>query len=187
MLVGIENTQRRRDMTGPTSVESDRQTAPNIGGSAAFRGFISEELVPHIEGRYAVNQQRAVIGESLTGLFIIETLFVQPELFETYIAIDPSVWWNGEQWPREAGTRLASLVGSKFRLLLTSAGKQGNGLEVDRMAQTLCSHPQEGFSWSYLPRPELRHDNIYRSTERILLEQAFSGKPLAKPDCTPAH
>jgi hypothetical protein len=36
-------------------------------------------------------------------LFVIETLFVQND-FDTYIAIDPSLWWNAEQWWREAGT-----------------------------------------------------------------------------------
>jgi enterochelin esterase-like enzyme len=37
LLVGIENTERRRDMTGPTTVASDRKIAPRVGGSAAFR------------------------------------------------------------------------------------------------------------------------------------------------------
>ncbi len=37
MLVGIENTQRRRDMTGPSDDPRDRSIAPVIGGSAAFR------------------------------------------------------------------------------------------------------------------------------------------------------
>ena len=46
ILVGVENTQRRRDMTGPTTVASDRAIAPEVGGSAAFRRFIREELMP---------------------------------------------------------------------------------------------------------------------------------------------
>ena len=37
LLVGIENTERRRDMTGPTQNAEDRKIAPRVGGSAAFR------------------------------------------------------------------------------------------------------------------------------------------------------
>ena len=40
ILVGIENTQRRRDLTPPTSVAKDKEIAPVVGGSAAFRNFI---------------------------------------------------------------------------------------------------------------------------------------------------
>ena len=40
ILVGIENTQRRRDLTGPTEVKKDNKIAPVVGGSEAFRSFI---------------------------------------------------------------------------------------------------------------------------------------------------
>src|SRR5262249_36540678 len=46
MLVGIPNTARRRDMTGPTSNAQDMKIAPVVGGSATFRRFIKEELIP---------------------------------------------------------------------------------------------------------------------------------------------
>src|SRR4029079_2326729 len=40
ILVGIENTERRRDLTGPTENPEDRKIAPRVGGSAAFRKFL---------------------------------------------------------------------------------------------------------------------------------------------------
>ena len=46
ILVGIENTQRRRDLTGSTTNAEDRKIAPRVGGSAAFRQFICEKLMP---------------------------------------------------------------------------------------------------------------------------------------------
>ena len=52
LLVGIENTQRRRDLTGPTENENDKKIAPRVGGSEAFRSFIRDELMPQIKGRY---------------------------------------------------------------------------------------------------------------------------------------
>src|SRR5262249_44440530 len=57
VLVGIENTQRRRDMTGPTTNEEDEEIAPVVGGSAAFRRFIADELMPAVEQRYRVTDE----------------------------------------------------------------------------------------------------------------------------------
>jgi predicted alpha/beta superfamily hydrolase len=94
LLVGIENTERRRDMTGPTDNPEDRKIAPRVGGSAHFREFIRNELKPAISGRYRVTGETAIVGESLAGLFVVETLLLEPTMFDTYIAFDPSLWWN---------------------------------------------------------------------------------------------
>ena len=44
ILVGIENTERRRDLTGPSEVASDEKIAPLSDGSSKFRQFIADEL-----------------------------------------------------------------------------------------------------------------------------------------------
>ncbi|HEY0672684.1 MAG TPA: alpha/beta hydrolase-fold protein, partial [Longimicrobiales bacterium] len=82
LLVGIENTQRRRDMTGPTTNEEDRKIAPRVGGSADFRNFIRSELMPAIKTRYRTTNETAIMGESLAGLFVVETLLLEPALFD---------------------------------------------------------------------------------------------------------
>src|SRR3954447_11829557 len=72
LLVGIENTERRRDMTGPTENAKDKTIALHVGGSAAFRSFIRTELMPQIKRRYRTTDETAIMGESLAGLFVIE-------------------------------------------------------------------------------------------------------------------
>jgi predicted alpha/beta superfamily hydrolase len=67
LLVGIENTERRRDLTGPTTSASDQKIAPRVGGSAAFRKFIRQELMPEIQRRYRTTPETAIAGESLAG------------------------------------------------------------------------------------------------------------------------
>ncbi len=181
LLVGIENTERRRDMTGPTTVESDREIAPVVGGSAAFRGFIDHELMPQIRAFYNVSDDAALIGESMAGLFVVETLFVQPDLFDTYIALDPSLWWNAEQWWREAGTRLNGALDIRARLLLASAGDSGNANA--HFADALCRNPLPNLHWVYAHHARLRHANIYRKLEKEILTQAFSGQAMAAPKC----
>ncbi|MDX2089755.1 MAG: alpha/beta hydrolase-fold protein [Kofleriaceae bacterium] len=58
------------------------------------RSCATSELKPQIAARYRVTSEIAIIGESAAGLFVLETLLVEPSLFDAYIAVDPSVWWN---------------------------------------------------------------------------------------------
>ena len=67
LVVGIENTERRRDLTGPTTVALDSAIAPRVGGSALFRDFIREELMPEIRRRYRTRSETAIVGESLAS------------------------------------------------------------------------------------------------------------------------
>jgi predicted alpha/beta superfamily hydrolase len=90
MLPFFLQIQRPRDTTGPTDNAEDKAIAPTVGGSAAFRAFIRRELMPRIQQRYRTRNDIAVVGESLAGLFLVETLFLEPDLFGTYIAFDPS-------------------------------------------------------------------------------------------------
>src|SRR4029078_3114562 len=105
MLVGIENTQRRRDLTGPTQNAEDRKIAPQVGGASAFRRFVRAERMPAVKARYRTTDETAIIGESLAGLFVVETLLTEPDLFDTYIAFDPSLWWNDGALVKDAPQR----------------------------------------------------------------------------------
>ncbi|MCP3143223.1 alpha/beta hydrolase [Pyxidicoccus xibeiensis] len=174
IVVGIENTERRRDMTGPTQVATDREIAPRVGGSAAFRRFIGEELMPHIRRKYRVTKETAIIGESLAGLFIVETFFLQPKLFDTYIALSPSLWWNSEELVNKAGERLAAAKQLSNVLYLSSADEENIAPVAARLAETLREKAPAGLKWKYEPRPDLRHDNIYRSASPQVLRQLFN-------------
>ena len=130
ILVGIENTQRRRDMTGPTTVKKDRKIAPVVGGAAEFRKFIATELVPWVEANHPASERRGIIGESAAGLFIVETFFEMPGLFETSIALDPSLWWNAGKLAKDAGTWLMAHPETRGRLFVAWAEPETIGPNV---------------------------------------------------------
>jgi len=174
VVVGIENTERRRDMTGPTGVAEDRKIAPRVGGSAAFRSFIRDELMPQVRSRYRVGDETAIIGESLAGLFIVETFFLQPKLFDTYIALDPSLWWNREELVRKARGRLEAQPDLRNTLYLSSANEETIALPTARLAEVLRKSAPPRLAWHFEPRPDLRHDNIYRSLAPHVLRKAFA-------------
>jgi predicted alpha/beta superfamily hydrolase len=164
IVVGIENTERRRDMTGPTEVASDRAIAPRVGGSAAFRRFIASELMPEVGRRYRATDETAIIGESLAGLFIVETFFLQPELFDTNIALSPSLWWNNEALVRAADGHLRAHPDLRAALFLSSADEENIVSAATRLSGILREHAPAGLRWEYRPRPDLTHGTIYRAS-----------------------
>ena len=164
IVVGIPNTQRRRDLTGPTTVAKDSTIAPRVGGSAEFRRFIRDELMPEVGRRYRASDETAIVGESLAGLFIVETFLLEPALFDRYIAMDPSLWWNGGELVRSAEGRLSSLAGPARALYITAGEEPSIAEGSALLAATLRSARVPGLTFHYRPRPELGHATIFRAT-----------------------
>jgi predicted alpha/beta superfamily hydrolase len=177
IVVGIENTERRRDMTGPTEVAEDRKIAPRVGGSAAFRAFIRRELMPVVRERYRVTDEKGVMGESLAGLFVVETFFLEPDLFDAYIALSPSVWWNNRSLVRGASERLKSRPTLRARLYMSSANEEDIAAGCRDLASALRADAPAGVTWVYHPMPDEFHDTIYRAASPRALRILFAGQP----------
>ena len=161
VLIGIENTERRRDMTGPTDNPEDRKIAPRVGGSAAFRAFIRTELMPLVRTRYRTTDETAIVGESLAGLFVVETFFLEPNLFNTYIAFDPSLWWNGQKLVKDAAARLRAVNGTDRTLYFASSSEPGIVKDAEALAAILQKDATPGLTWRYDKMPGEAHGTIY--------------------------
>ncbi len=94
IVVGIANVDRKRDFTYPTTVEEDKKRFPTAGHSDNFIAFLEKELQPFIEKKYKTTTAKTIIGESLGGLLATEILLKKPTLFNKYIIISPSLWWD---------------------------------------------------------------------------------------------
>lgn len=171
LLVGIENTERRRDMTGPTESEEDKKIAPRVGGSETFRKFIRTELMPSVESRYRTTGETAIVGESLAGLFVVETLLLEPDLFDTYIAFDPSLWWNQEKLLRGAGERLRARPASKATLYFASSSQMGD--LATKLAAVLKEGAFPGLVWHHEPMPDEQHSTIYHPAALRAFRKVF--------------
>ena len=175
ILVGIENTERRRDLTGPTAVASDRRIAPRVGGSAAFRAFIADELMPEVERRYRTSARRAIVGVSLAGLFVLETLFVRPELFDTYIALSPSLWWNDGALVEGAASRLAGWPRARARTLyFATASDDDIGGAAVALKAVMEEHAPPGLRWQHESWPGYDHSDIYRRAAPDVFRKVFA-------------
>ncbi len=94
IVIGIENVDRKRDFCYPTTIEQDKIDFPTTGGSEAFIQFIEKELQPYVEKAYKVKDEKTIIGQSLGGLLATEILAKKPDLFDKYIIVSPSLWWD---------------------------------------------------------------------------------------------
>ena len=159
LLVGIENTQRRRDMTGPTENAEDKKIAPKVGGSNLFRAFIREELMPQVKSRYRTTNETAIVGESLAGLFVIETFLLEPDLFDSYIAFDPSLWWNNQKLVKDAAEHVRSTLKSEKFLFVASSAD--NVVDSQPFADILAKNAPPNVHWHYEKMPEEKHSTIY--------------------------
>ena len=94
IVVGIANTDRKRDFTFPTNILADKEKYPTTGGSAGFMDFLEMELQPFIDSTYKTTKDKMLIGQSLGGLLASEILIKRPMLFDKYMIISPSLWWD---------------------------------------------------------------------------------------------
>jgi uncharacterized protein len=161
LVVGIENTQRRRDLTGPSSVAEDQAIAPVIGGAARFRSFLGTELKAEIARRYPTTSESALVGESLAGLFTVETFFVEPTLFDTFIAIEPTLGWNRQALLEAAPARLANFPAGKRTLWFAGANAEANGPVAKSLATVLEASAPANVHWHHEPMPEEQHSTIF--------------------------
>lgn len=181
LLIGVANTERRRDMTGPTDSAEDRKIAPRVGGSAAFRRFLRKELLPELERRYALAPQRAIVGESLAGLFVVETLLREPDLFDTGIAIDPSLWWNNARLLDEAAELLRRGDRRGTRLYLAASSQAELRQGARQLDTLLASAHIDGLQHEFRAFPEESHATIYHPAALVAFRHLFA------PAATPAR
>lgn len=165
ILIGIENTQRRRDLTGFTAVLKDKEIAPVVGGSENFRAFIKEELFLEINKRYRTTTEKSIIGESASGLFVMETFFLAPEMFNNYIAFDPSLWWNDHYLVRSAKEHLANLPKTNRRLWFASSDAEDVSPFAKELAKTFKTEGRANLQWKFSDEPNEKHTTIFRATK----------------------
>lgn len=172
IIVGVPNTERRRDLTGPTSVASDSAIAKRLGGSTVFRKFLRDELFPAVNARYRTTDERSIVGESLAGFFVLETFLLDPTLFTHYIALDGSLWWNKGALVAAAPSHLKAFNSAPRSIHFSSSSEDIDALNT-RLASVLKANTPKGLVWEFTPRSDLKHSTIFRGEGPTALAKAL--------------
>jgi predicted alpha/beta superfamily hydrolase len=165
ILVGIENTDRRRDLTGYSESEYDAQFCPLTDGAKNFRAFITKELTPKINEKYRTSEIKGIIGESLSGLFVIETFMQNPESFDFYIAFDPSLWWNNHYLVKNAKTLFEKFPDKKIKLWFAGSNTEDISPYTNKLNNILKNKAPNNLNWKYSDEPKEKHNTIFRATK----------------------
>jgi len=174
ILVGIENTQRRRDLTGFTEVAKDKEIAPIVGGSEKFRAFIKEELFLEVNKRYRTSNVKSIIGESASGLFVMETFFLTPDMFDYYIAFDPSLWWNNHFLVRTAKEHLATPLNNEKRVWFAGSDTEDISIFTKELSSIFDMEKPTNLKWKYCDEPKEKHNTIFRATKEKAIVWALN-------------
>ena len=137
VVVAIHNTDRTRDLT-PTHVDEmygDSSFVRTSGGGDQFLEFMEKELIPYVEERYPVTGYRTFVGHSFGGLTTVYALHSRPELFNNYVAIDPSLWWDDWLLVKQAKEVLESNSLDGRALYLGVANTMEEGMDIDRVME----------------------------------------------------
>ncbi|WP_340588733.1 alpha/beta hydrolase [Erythrobacter alti] len=164
IVVGISTRDRRAELIGTAGNAEEREAFPTAGNSASFRAFIRDEVKPLIEATYRTNGTDAVLGESLAGLFIVETWLTEPALFDGYGAVNPSLWWEGQALARSAANTLAD-GGTRGRLLVSYSNEGPETQEAVEMVAVAA-----GESACLLATPDLTHATAYHILTPAVLQ-----------------
>jgi uncharacterized protein len=136
IVVGIPNTDRFRDLT-PTHVDSvptlNSAWLKKTGGGEKFIAFIENEVMPFIESKYPTEPYKMFIGHSLGGLMVMQSLIHHPHLFNAYVAIDPSMWWDNQRLLKESKQLLVTNKFDRKSLFLGIANTMEDGMDLQKV------------------------------------------------------
>jgi predicted alpha/beta superfamily hydrolase len=138
IVVAIPNTNRDRDLT-PTKVEIDFFTGDSSkyesGGGDLFLDFIEKELVPYIDKTYSTSTYRTLIGHSYGGLSVINALTTKQHLFNNFVAIDPSLWWDDMAYLKNIDSLLSAGNYASKGLYVGIANTMDEGMDIDNVVK----------------------------------------------------
>jgi uncharacterized protein len=135
--------------------------------------------MPQVKKRYRTTEETAIVGESLAGLFVVETFLLAPDMFDTYIAFDPSLWWNDQKLVAGAAERLRSRPKLEARLYVASSDQKEIAEISQRFAELLGKNAPAGVRWTYEKMPDEKHSTIYHPAALRAFRALFA-PPAAK-------
>lgn len=180
IIVGIANVDRKRDFTYPSTNSKERERYPTTGHSDKFIAFIEKELQPYIEKNYKTNSSKTIIGQSLGGLLATEILLKKPTLFNQYIIISPSIWWDNGSLLNQSSVILNPDFSQKTSIYI-GVGKEGltpsdtpRVMEVDAnlLAEKIQATKSKNVTvyFDYLPQEDhatITHQAIFNALRLI--------------------
>lgn len=172
IVVGVGNRNRTRDLTPPTA---DPQFQGRTGGADQFLRFLSDELIPYLDQTNRTLDYRVLVGHSFGGLFALHALTTRPEVFDGYISISPSTWWNQQALVAALPGFLEQHRDLRASLYMTTGNEGGEMLtSAQRIAEILKRDAPATMQWQFHHMPAESHGSIPHRSLYDGLEAMFA-------------
>ena len=164
IVVGIANVDRYRDFTSPSSDKRDKKSLPTSGGSKKFINFLEKEVQPFVKKNFKTNGYRTIIGQSLGGLVATEILLKKPYLFNDYIIVSPSLWWDKQKLVKGAANFFKTNNQLNKRIYVSLGKEHPTMHEVaDKLVAAIKNSGNKNIELFYEPILEEDHATILHS------------------------
>jgi predicted alpha/beta superfamily hydrolase len=179
IVVGVTNTDRTRDLTPAKSTDKapgGELRFPTSGGADNFLKFFETELIPLVEEQYRVQPYRIFAGHSLGGLFAIHAMISKPGLFNSYIAVSPSLQWEHDDALKRAETYLKNQKEMKVSLFVSLGNEPGAiGTDFDSFKELLSKTKIKGFEWQAERMADEDHGSVVLRSHYFGLRKVYDG------------
>jgi len=187
IVVGITNTDRTRDLTPTKATGPNAAQFPTAGGADNFLKFIETEVIPEIEKRYRVQPYRVLAGHSFGGLFAVHTLITRPELFNSYVAVSPSLQWSDDATLKRAEEFFKTRKDLRATLFTSLGNEPGAiGKSFEEFKQVLAKSQIKGFEWEAQQMTDEDHGSVVLRSHYLGLRKVFEGWQMPRDPATGA-
>lgn len=187
IVVGITNTDRTRDLTPTKATGPNAAQFPTAGGADKFLKFIETEVIPEIEKNYRVRPYRVLAGHSFGGLFVVHTLITRPELFNSYVAVSPSLQWSDDATLKRAAEFLKTRKELNATLVATLGNEPGGiGKAFEEFRQLLAKNQIKGFEYEAQQMSDEDHGSVVLRSHYLGLRKVYNGWQMPRDPATGA-
>ena len=187
IVVGITNTDRTRDLTPTKATGPNAAQFPTAGGADNFLKFIETEVIPEIEKRYRVQPYRVLAGHSFGGLFAVHALITRPELFNSYVAVSPSLQWSDDATLKRAEEFFKTRKELHATLFTSLGNEPGDiGKDFEAFKQLLAKSQVKGFEWDAQQMTDEDHGSVVLRSHYFGLRKVYDGWQMPRDPATGA-
>lgn len=136
IVVGILHKDRLVELTTGT----DKQLPTIVGGGEKFMAYVEKELIPYIDANYPTTSYKILIGHSLGGLTVMNTFLHNPNLFNAYVSLDASLWWDNQKVVKDAKTILPTQNYKRKSLFMAMANRLEKGVDTLSVQKDTSDH-----------------------------------------------
>ncbi len=164
---------RTRDYTPTRMLEGGYgpEIQRHSGGGPQFAEVLAREILPRLRERYRATGTRVLVGHSYGGLFGAWALLERPGLFDGYILVSPSLWYDdGVLFRREAA------LPPTARMALARVYAATGALEINAEHDMPADLRRFGtrLTRERWPQIEIRHEILDDETHNSVYPRALS-------------